>query len=157
MTEENKATVCVYLQDNQSPAEKKFSLNLMINMLSKTKNSNCDILLHATVNHIAEFLFITKGSKLPNVKQFIEMLRLYPHGDILDNTKRQMIAKLSDGIFDESPAKGSHRARSPSLLRQARDTDLRNNRAAQAQTPTKKSSKHVLAGKYKSKRLRTTR
>ena len=106
MTEANKATVCVYLQDNQSPAEKRFSLNLMINMLSQTKNSNGDILLDATVNHIAEFLIITKGTKLPNVKQFIEMLRLYPHGDIPDNTKRQMIAKLSDGIFDESPAKG---------------------------------------------------
>ncbi len=115
MTEANKATVCVYLQDNQSPAEKRFSLNLMINMLSQTKNSNGDILLDATVNHIAEFLIITKGTKLPNVKQFIEMLRLYPHGDIPDNTKRQMIAKLSDGIFDESPAKGRSSSSKPKL------------------------------------------
>ena len=73
MTEANKATVCVYLQDNQSPAEKNFSLNLMMNMSSQTENSNGDILLDATVNHIAEFLIITKGNKLPNVKQFIEM------------------------------------------------------------------------------------
>ena len=157
MTEANKATVCVYLQDNQSPAEKKFSLNLMINMLSQTKNSNGDILLDAMVNHIAEFLIITKGTKLPNVKQFIEMLRLYPHGDIPDNTKRQMIAKLSDGILMNLQPRGDHQARSPSLQRQARDKDLRNSRTAQAQTPIKKSSKHVLEGKYKSKRLRTTR
>jgi hypothetical protein len=74
MTEANKATVCVYLQHNQSPAEKKFSLNLMITMLSQTQNSNCDILLDAAVNHIAEFLIITKGTKLQNVKQCIEML-----------------------------------------------------------------------------------
>jgi hypothetical protein len=67
MTEANKATVCVYLQDNQSPAEKRFSLNLMINMLSRTKTSNGDILLDATVNHIAEFLIFTKGTKLLNV------------------------------------------------------------------------------------------
>ncbi len=55
MTEANKATVCVYLQDNQSPAETKFSLNLMIKVLSQsrcqTKNSNGGILLDATVNH----------------------------------------------------------------------------------------------------------
>ncbi len=53
--------------------------------------------------------------------------------------------------------RGNHRARSPSLLRQARDKDLQNSRTAQAQTPIKKSSKHVLAGKYKSKRLRNMR
>jgi hypothetical protein len=51
MTEANKATVCVYLHDNQSPAEKGFSLNLMINML---------MLLDATANPIAEFVIITK-------------------------------------------------------------------------------------------------
>ncbi len=75
MTEANKATVCVYLQDNQSPAEKKFSLNLMINMLSQTINSNGDILLDATVNHIAEILIVPKRTKLPNVKQFIEIMK----------------------------------------------------------------------------------
>jgi hypothetical protein len=115
MIEANKATVCVYLQDNQAPAEKRFSLNLIINMLSQTKNTNGDILLDATVNHIAEFLFITKGTKLPNVKQFIEMFRLYPHGDIRDSTKRQMIANLSDGIFDESSAKGESSSSKPQL------------------------------------------
>ncbi len=50
-------------------------------------------------------LIITKGTKLPNAKQFIEILRLYP----------QMIAKLSDRIFDESPAKGKSSSTKPML------------------------------------------
>ncbi len=43
------------------------------------------------------------------------MLRLYPHGNIPDNTKRQMIAILSDGNFDESPAKGRSTSSKPKL------------------------------------------
>ncbi len=48
-------------------------------MLSQTKNSNGDILLDATVKQIVELFIITKGTKLLNVKQSLEMLRLYPH------------------------------------------------------------------------------
>ncbi len=70
----------------------------MIDMLSQTKNTNDEILLDAAVNHVAEFFIITKGTKLLNAEQFIEMLRLYPHGNVPDNTKRQMIAKLSVGL-----------------------------------------------------------
>ncbi len=70
------------------------------------------------------------------------MLRLYPHGNIPDNTKRQMRVEKSDGIFDESLAKGK-----PSLLLHVRDKDLENNQTAEAQTWSKKSSRHVLARK----------
>ena len=88
----------------------------MINMLSQTKNSAGDILLDATVNHIAEFLIITKGNKIPTARQFIELLRSYPHGDIPVETKQKMIAKLSDGIFDESPAKEKTSSSKPKLF-----------------------------------------
>ncbi len=61
----NKANTVTYIQDKQNSAEKGVSLNLMINMLSQTKNSACNILLDATVNQMAEFLLkITKGNKL---------------------------------------------------------------------------------------------
>ncbi len=99
----NKANTVLYIQNKQNSAEKRFGLNLTINMLSQTENSAGNILLDATVNHIAEFLIITKGNKFPTVRQFIDMLRSYPHGDIPFQTKQKMIAKLSDGVFDESP------------------------------------------------------
>ncbi len=70
----------------------------MINTLSQTKNYAGDILflesLDATVNHIAEFPITSKGKKLPTVRQFIDMLILYPHGDIPFQTKQKMIAKI---------------------------------------------------------------
>ena len=69
-----------------------------------------------TVNHIAEFLIITKGNKIPTARQFIELLRSYPHGDIPVETKQKMIAKLSDGIFDESPAKEKTSSSKPKLF-----------------------------------------
>ena len=73
--------------------------NLLINMLSQTKNSTGDSLLDSTVHHIAECLIIMKVNRLPNAEQMIELLRRYPHDDIKPEMKRVMIAKLSDGIF----------------------------------------------------------
>jgi hypothetical protein len=35
----NKAISVVYIQQNQSPADKRFGLNLMISMLNQNKNS----------------------------------------------------------------------------------------------------------------------
>jgi hypothetical protein len=105
MATTNEANTVHYIQNKQNSAEKRFGLNLMINMLSQTKNSAVNILLDATVNHVGEFLIITKGNKLPTVRQFIDMLRFYPHGDIPFQTKQKMIAKLSGGIFDESLVK----------------------------------------------------
>ena len=76
MATTNKANTVLYIQNKQNSAEKRFGLNLMINMLSQTKNSAGNILLDATVNHIAEFLIITKGNKLPTVRQFIDSARV---------------------------------------------------------------------------------
>jgi hypothetical protein len=128
MATTNKANTVLYIQNKQNSAEKRFGLNLMINMLSQTKNSAGNILLDATVNHIAEFLIITKGNKLPTVRQFIDMLRLYPHGDIPFQTKQKMIAKLSDGIFDESPVKenlkmSTSKLYTPSLRQRLTESD----------------------------------
>ena len=63
MATTNKANTVLYIQNKQNSAEKRSGLNLMINMLSQTKNSAGNILLDATVIHIAEFLIITKGKQ----------------------------------------------------------------------------------------------
>ena len=105
MASTKSATKVVYIYDRQNSAEQRSGLNLMINMLSQTSNSDKVKLLDASVNHVAEFLIITKGNKIPNVQQFIEMLDLYPHRDIPLSTRKKMMAKLSDGIFVESPVK----------------------------------------------------
>ena len=105
MASTNKATKVVYIFDKQTPAEKRYGLNLMINMLSQASNSAKEKFLDASVNHVAEFLIITKGNKLPSVRQFIEMISLYPHRDIPLSIRQKMLAKLSDGVFAETPAK----------------------------------------------------
>ena len=56
------------------------------------------------------------------------MLRLYPHGDIPFQTKQKMIAKLSDGIFDESPVKenlkmSTSKLYTPSLRQRLTESD----------------------------------
>ncbi len=84
--------------------------------------------MRVMVNHIAEFLIITKENKLPTVLQFVDMLRLYSHGDIPFQTKQKMIAKLSDDIFDESPVKESvkmstSKLYSPSLRQRLTESD----------------------------------
>ena len=71
----NKVPSVVYIQDNQNSEEKRFGLNLMINMLSQTRNSTGDSLLDSTVHHIAECLIIMKVNRLPNAEQMIELLR----------------------------------------------------------------------------------
>jgi hypothetical protein len=52
------ATV-VYIQDSQSPAEKRLALNLMINMLSQNTDKSGKTLLDQNVHRIAEILVIT--------------------------------------------------------------------------------------------------
>ena len=81
MASASKATV-VYIQDNQSSAEKSFGLNLMINMLSQNKNSEGQTFLHESVYHIAEILMITQTNKLLNSHQLMELIRAYPRSDI---------------------------------------------------------------------------
>ena len=59
------ATV-VYIQDSQSPAEKRLALNLMINMLSQNTDKSGKTLLDQNVHRIAEVLVIMQTSQIEN-------------------------------------------------------------------------------------------
>ena len=104
MASASRVTV-VYIQDNQSSAEKRFGLNLMINMLSQNKNSEGQTFLHESVYHIAEILMITQTNKLLNSHQLMELIRAYPRSDIPLEAKKIILKQLSDSYFDESPVK----------------------------------------------------
>ena len=104
MASASQSTV-VYIQDDQTPAEKRFGLNLMINMLSQNKNSEGQTLLDESVYHIAEILMITQTNKLLNAHQLIELIQQYPRSDLSLEVKKKMMQQLSDSCFDESPVK----------------------------------------------------
>ncbi len=101
-----KMPAVVYIQDSQTPAEKQLGLNLMMNTLSQTKNSKGEALLPTPVQQIAELLIMINENRLPNCQQMIKLMEEYPHADIPLQQKQMIIAKLSEGVFDESPVKG---------------------------------------------------
>ena len=115
MATASKAAV-VYVQDKQKPAEKRLGLNLMINMLSQTTNTNGEKLLPEWVYHLAEVLIMIGEYKVPSKKMVKSLLMKYNNGDIPTEDLRQLITALSDDVFDESSAQDS-RAKS-------RDQDL---------------------------------
>jgi hypothetical protein len=55
----NKAITVVYIQQNQSPGEQRFGLNLMISMLNQNKNSAGETLLPDSVIKLSELLIGT--------------------------------------------------------------------------------------------------
>ena len=70
------ATV-VYIQDSQSPAEKRLALNLMINMLSQNTDKSGKALLDQNVHRIAEVLVITQTNRLPSREQLLHLVECY--------------------------------------------------------------------------------
>jgi hypothetical protein len=74
------ATV-VYIQDSQSPAEKRLALNLMINMLSQNTDKSGKTLLDQNVHRIAEVLVITlqftQTNRLPSREQLLQLVECY--------------------------------------------------------------------------------
>jgi hypothetical protein len=55
----NKAITVVYTHQNQSPAEQRFGLNLMISMLNQNKNIAGETLLPDSVIKLADLLIKT--------------------------------------------------------------------------------------------------
>ena len=115
MATASKAAV-VYVQDKQKPAERRLGLNLMINMLSQTTNTNGEKFLPEWVYHLAEVLIMIGEYKVPSKKMVKSLLMKYNNVDIPTEDLRQLITALSDDVFDESSAQDS-RAKS-------RDQDL---------------------------------
>ena len=98
------ATV-VYIQDSQSPAEKRLALNLMINMLSQNTDKSGKTLLDQNVHRIAEVLVITQTNRLPSREQLLQLVECYENESMTNIMRKDMMQKLSEGIFQESPIK----------------------------------------------------
>ena len=96
------ATV-VYIQDSQSPAERRLALNLMINMLSQNTDKSGKTLLDQNVHRIAEVLVITQTNRLPNREQLLQLVECYENESMTNIMRKEMMQKLSAGIFQESP------------------------------------------------------
>lgn len=104
MTSANKANV-VYIHETQSPAEKRHGLNLMLSMLSQRKDDDGKMLLHKAVFQIAEIFVIMDTNQLPDADQLMRIIEEYSNDDIPPDVKKQFLIQLSEGIFNESPAK----------------------------------------------------
>ncbi len=96
------ATV-VYIQDSQSPAEKRLALNMMINMLSQITDKSGKTLLDQNVHRIAEVLVITQTNRLPSREQLLQLVECYENESMTNIMRNDMMQKLSEGIFQESP------------------------------------------------------
>ena len=95
--------LCIH--ETQSPAEKRHGLNLMISMLSQRKDANGKMLLHKAVFQIAEILVIMDTNQLLDADQLMRIIEEYSNDDIPPDVKKQFLIQLSEGIFNESPAK----------------------------------------------------
>jgi hypothetical protein len=122
MTSANKATV-VYIQESQSPVEKRHGLNLMISMLSQRKDADGKMLLHKSVYQMAEIFVMMDITQLPDADQLMRIIEAYPHDDLPSEVKRQFLIQLSDGVFDESPVKQSSSSAMPRWDQQLDETD----------------------------------
>ncbi len=94
------ATV-VYIQDSQSPV--RLALNLMMNMLSQNTDKSGKTLLDQNVHRIAEVLVITQTNRLPNREQLLQLVECYENESMTNIMRKDMMQKLSEGIFQESP------------------------------------------------------
>lgn len=106
MTAAQKDTV-VYIQDSQTQAEKRHGLNLMISMTSQHKDSNGKIQLHKSVHAVAEIFVTTGQTRLLNADQLMQFIEAYPHDDMSQELKRELLIQLSDGVFKETPVQRS--------------------------------------------------
>ncbi len=96
------ATV-VYIQDSQIPV--RLALNLMMNMLSQNTDKSGKTLLDQNVHRIAEVLVITQTNRLPSREQLLQLVECYENEIMTNIMRKDMMQKLSEGIFQESPIK----------------------------------------------------
>ena len=74
-------------------------------MLNQNKNSAGATLLPDSVIKLAELLVGTGTTRFLNAEQLLELLAVYPKDDIPPDFLKAMMAKVSNGLFDESPVK----------------------------------------------------
>ena len=76
-------------------------------MTSQHKNSRGQIKLHKSVHAVAEIFVTTGQTRLLNVDQLMQFIEAYPHDDMSQELKRELLNQLSDGVFKETPVQRS--------------------------------------------------
>ena len=145
-----KASISIFVDQKQTPAEQKLGLNLMINVLCQSTNSSGEKLLHETVYHLAEFLVMTGGHIVPSKGMVAQLLTKYDKADISSQDLRKMISILSDNVFDDST---ESRAQSRFLVESESDSDQDEQPAKQVQV---KSNSVSSVSKFLDQVLQTT-
>jgi hypothetical protein len=93
----------IFIQEGQSPAEQRFGLNLMINVMSQNTNKEKRSKFDRNVHNIAEVLLITQTSMLLNKEQWITLWGAWNSDEISLKDKQMIINQLSRGTFNEKP------------------------------------------------------
>jgi hypothetical protein len=93
----------IFIQEGQSPAEQRFGLNLMINVMSQNTDKEKRSKLDPNVHKIAEVLLITQTSMLLNKEQLITLWGAWNSDEISLKDKQLIINQLSGGTFSEKP------------------------------------------------------
>ena len=106
----------IFIQEGQSPAEQRFGLNLMINVMSQNTDKEKRSKLDPNVHKIAEVLLITQTSMLLNKEQLITLWGAWNSDEISLKDKQLIINQLSGGTFSEKPVEEKKSA-SPSWQR----------------------------------------
>ncbi len=93
----------IFIQEGQSPAEQRFGLNLMINVMRQNTDKEKRSKLDPNVHKIAEVLLITQTSMLLNKEQLITLRGAWNSDEISLKDKQMIINQLSGGTFNEKP------------------------------------------------------
>ncbi len=72
-------------------------------MLSQKIDKSGKTLLDQNVHRIAEVLVITQTNRLPNREQLLQLVECYENESMTNIMRKDMMQKLSEGIFQESP------------------------------------------------------
>jgi hypothetical protein len=103
MTTSSFNATVVYIQDSQSPAGIRLALDLMINLLSQNTDKTGKTILDQNVHRIVEVLVITQAKRFPNREQLLQLVECYENESMTNIMRKDMMQKLSEGIFQESP------------------------------------------------------
>ena len=85
----------IYLSKKVNPAEQRFGLNLMINVMSQNTDKEKRSKLDPNVHNIAEVLLITQTSMLLNKEQLIMLWGAWNSDEISLKDKQMIINQLS--------------------------------------------------------------
>ncbi len=93
ITSANQATVVC----NQSLVEERHGFNLMISILSQSKDGDCKMLLYKSVYHLAEIFVIMMMdiTQLPDADQLMRIIEVFPHDDLPSEVNSLMVSSMN--------------------------------------------------------------